>query len=67
MKKCKCGNDRNSKQVNHKCHYSGFGWFLFSILGMSAKPVRVDFTCNNCGETFEKCTDPQVLKQYAGR
>jgi hypothetical protein len=67
LKKCTCGNDKNSKATVHKCHYSSMGWILLSLVGMSAKPIKVDFTCTKCGETFESSTDPEVLKQYAGR
>ncbi len=67
MKKCSCGNDRSSQNVIHKCHYSRMGWILLSLIGMSATPIKVDFTCTKCGETFESSTDPAVLKEYAGR
>ena len=67
MNKCSCGNDRKSKAVVHKCHYTTLGWLLFTIVGMSAKPAKVEFTCTKCGETFESLTDPAILKEFAGR
>lgn len=67
MKKCSCGNDRNSKGVVHKTHYSAAGWLLLSLIGMSAKPVKVEFTCTKCGKTFESSVDPAVLKMFTGR
>ena len=57
----------NVKEYEPKTHYSGFGWFLFTFVGMSAKPVRVDFIERESGRTILSTTDPEVLKKYVGR
>lgn len=66
-KTCSCGYDRNEKKwVMPKCTYSGIGWFFYFI-GISAKPVKVEFKCQKCGDVFGATEDPEILKQYVGR
>ncbi len=65
-KKCSCGYDKSHSMIKPKCHYSGWGWVLFSI-GMSARPIRVDFVCEKCGEMIDSSTELVVLKKYVGR
>jgi hypothetical protein len=57
----------NVKKYEAKTHYSGFGWFLFTFIGMSAKPVRVEFMERETGKVILSTTDPEVLKKYVGR
>jgi hypothetical protein len=66
-KTCKCGYDIKNPKVQHKSKYSKFGWFLFAILGLSAKPKKVSFVCSVCNEVIEESTDPKILKEYIGR
>jgi len=66
-KKCSCGFDKeNKKWVMPECEYSGIGWFFYFI-GISAKPVKVKFKCQQCGDVFGETTDPEELKKYVGR
>ena len=55
-----------NKKLTFKTHYSGFGWFLY-LLGMSAKPTKVDFINPETGEIVDSTTDPEELKKYVGR
>ena len=64
---CKCGNDINHLKVIHKSEYSKWGWFLFTVLGLSAKPKSVKFVCSDCKDTISVSTDPKILKKYIGR
>jgi len=57
----------NVKKYEVKTHYSGFGWFLFTFIGMSARPVKVDFIDRETGRVVQSTTDPDVLKKYVGR
>ncbi len=57
----------NVKKYEAETHYSGFGWFLFTFIGMSAKPVKVDFIERETGRIVLSTTDPDVLKKYVGR
>lgn len=56
----------NDRKLTFKTHYSTFGWLLYSI-GMSAKPVKVDFIDSETGEIVRSTTDPDELKKYVGR
>ena len=64
---CKCGFDMNHIKVTHSCEYSTWGWFLFTVLGLSAKPKNVKFICSDCEETISVSKDSQILKKYIGR
>lgn len=57
----------NVKKYEAKTYYSGFGWFLFSFAGMSAKPVKVDFIDRETGKVIQSTTDSEVLKKFVGR
>ncbi len=52
MKTCPCGNDRKSHDIIETPEYSAWSIFLISM-GISAKPIKVDFTCKTCNKTFE--------------
>ena len=64
---CKCGFDQHHKSVTHKCNYTYWGWFLLTILGMSAKPKSVDFVCIKCNVTILTTSEHEVLTKYIGR
>jgi len=64
---CKCGYDMNHLKTIHKSEYSKWGWFLFTVLGLSAKPKSVKFICTDCGDTICKSTDSGILNKYVGR
>ncbi len=64
--RCSCGYDKSHSMIKPDCHYSGWGWLLFSI-GMSAKPIRVDFVCEICKDKIDSSTDNEILKKYVGR
>ncbi|MGD8781894.1 MAG: hypothetical protein PVH88_23390 [Ignavibacteria bacterium] len=53
--------------VTFKTHYSGFGWFLFTVIGMSAKPYKVELIGEETGKVLRTTTDPEELKRYVGR
>jgi len=65
--KCKCDNRIEDQNIIHECEYSKWGWFLLTVLGLSAKPKKVDFTCLKCGQLFSTSSDPEVLKKFIGR
>jgi len=65
--KCSCGYDINHPKVIHKCEYSKIGWFLLTILGLSAKPKSIEFICSVCNMVLFKTNDPAILKKYIGR
>lgn len=67
LKKCKCGFSMNDPKVEAKTVYSSWGWFLFTILGMSAKPKMVNYVCSVCGEKISSISDLEILKKFIGR
>jgi hypothetical protein len=52
MKTCNCGNNRLSHDVSEVPEYSNWSIFLISM-GISAKPIKVEYTCNKCKKTFD--------------
>ncbi len=67
INKCKCGYDAEHDKVVHETEYTKWGWFLFTILGLSAKPSKVNFICSECGETLVERRDPEILSKFVGR
>ena len=59
MKTCPCGNDRKSHDITETPDYSGWSIFLISM-GISAKPIKVDFTCKKCKKTFDTITGEEA-------
>jgi hypothetical protein len=65
--KCKCGYEIEHNKVVHETEYTKWGWFLFTILGLSAKPSKVKFICSECGEIILETREPAVLSKFVGR
>ncbi|MAT56539.1 MAG: hypothetical protein K8F60_17965 [Melioribacteraceae bacterium] len=63
---CQYEHKKGLPHIDFKCHYSGWGLFWFYV-GISAKPIKVDFICSKCGKVFETATDEATLKKYVGR
>ena len=64
---CKCGRDISHPKILHETEYSKWGWFLLTILGLSAKPKLVKFKCPDCGDEILATDDPDVLSKFVGR
>ena len=65
--KCRCGYTKDDYQIERKNIYTSFGWLLNAGLGMSAKPIRVEYKCSVCGDVIDTITDKEELKKYIGR
>lgn len=65
--KCKCGHSIDHPKVEHKSNYSKWGWFLLTVLGLSAKPKSVEFICTVCNQTITTTADSKILSKYVGR
>ncbi len=63
---CKCGNKLGLPLVSPKSEYSALGWVLVSF-GISHSPVKVVFSCDQCGEVLETITDKALLKEHTYR
>lgn len=65
--KCSCGHSKNHPKVIHRTEYTKWGWFLFTVLGLSAKPKKVNFVCTKCKGTIESTQESDKLARYIGR
>ncbi|GAB4135772.1 MAG: hypothetical protein Fur0015_08490 [Ignavibacteriales bacterium] len=50
-----------------KTHYSRFGWFLLTFIGMSAKPIKVEIIEKSSGKIVQTITKETILKKFIGR
>lgn len=57
----------DKENYDFKTVYSGWGWFLFTVIGMSATPTRVDFINRKTGNVEASTTDHEILKKFVGR
>ena len=65
-RRCRCGHDKRHHMVSPRCEYSGLGWLLVGLIGISIRPKRVKFTCRVCGDVIESTTDPVACEAVAG-
>ena len=64
---CSCRNEINQSRITHETEYSQWGWFLFTVLGLSAKPKVVKFLCMDCGKVVKSSSEEAILKKFVGR
>lgn len=57
----------DQKNYEVKTRYSGWGWFLFTFIGMSAKPTKVTFIDRVTGKIAAETSAPEILKRFVGR
>ncbi len=57
----------NIDKYEVKTTYSGWGWFLFTVIGMSATPSKVEFVNKESGKIEGESMDKEILKQFVGR
>jgi hypothetical protein len=61
---CGCGHDRTHYLVSPVATYTRWGTFWVIFVGVSTKPVRVDFKCRQCGRLFDFTEDSVELGQF---
>lgn len=59
--------EERKNEYEREIVYSGFGWFLFTIIGISAKPRRVEFHDKTNGKLIASFSDEETRKKYIGR
>jgi|GEM_PF-4031875 len=59
--------ESNKTKYERKSVYSGFGWFLVTIIGMSALPTKIEFYDKETGKLVSIFTDEETRKKYVGR
>lgn len=62
-KTCRCGHARGHHMVSADAEYTFVGWVAL-LLGISARPTRINYHCRRCDQIFERTTDPEVLANH---
>jgi hypothetical protein len=62
---CRCGHDRTHMMVSPVGRYNLVGWFWVTVMGVTTKPIRVDYKCRSCSQIFDSSTDEKDLKNHA--
>ena len=60
---CRCGYGRGHHMVSPVPTYTNWGKFWVIFMGVSSVPIRLDFQCRVCGQTFDHTTDPDELRK----
>jgi|GEM_PF-1728378 len=61
---CVCGHDRHHYLVSPLPTYTNWGKFWVIFIGVSTKPIRVDFKCRQCHQVFDFTEDSVELGRY---
>ena len=64
LEKCSCGHDRHHHMVSEKREYTAWGNFWMILMGVSSRPIKIDFVCRVCKERFDFIKDEKELNQY---
>jgi hypothetical protein len=64
LEKCSCGYDRYHHMVSALPTYTTWAQFWVILMGVSATPIRLDFKCRMCKETFDFTTSKKELEQF---
>lgn len=59
--------EEHKDKYERKPHYSGFGWFLVTFIGMSAVPTKIEFYNRETGTLAASFDDEDTRKKYVGR
>mgnify|MGYP001289676450 CR=1 FL=1 len=64
IERCSCGHDRNHHMVSERREYTAWGKFWMILMGVSSRPIKIDFVCRHCKERFDFIKDEKELNQY---
>jgi hypothetical protein len=59
---CACGHDKSHVMVSAAPQYSFSGWVLI-LIGITATPKSISYTCRQCDQVIERTTDPKALAE----
>ena len=45
--------------------YTLTGWMWVTLMGVTTKPIRIDYKCRCCGVIFDTTTDARLLADLA--
>jgi len=60
---CSCGHKKDSKYILETPIYSLTGWVLL-CLGVTAKPRKIIFKCQRCGDILEESHSPDAIRRH---
>ena len=61
---CRCGYGRDHLMVSADCKYTMWGWFWVTFVGVTTRPIQVNYRCRVCGQTFDKSVDDADLSRH---
>ena len=61
--RCRCGHDITHPLVRPVKRYSLWGAMAL-MMGFTARPIRIDFVCGQCGAEFEPITNRKMLERF---
>jgi hypothetical protein len=64
-KHCRCGHGRHHHMVSPVGKYTLMGWFWVTVMGVTTRPLRIDYRCRECGEVFDYTEDPAARDALA--
>ena len=64
FEKCPCGHDRKHHMVSERREYTAWGKFWMILMGVSSRPIKIDFVCRRCKIRFDFIKDEKELNQY---
>ena len=59
---CRCGFGRGHHMVSPVPTYTSWGKFWVFFMGVSSVPIRLDFQCRVCGQSFDHTVDPDECR-----
>lgn len=59
---CRCGHDKQHVMVSASPEYSFGGWCLI-LIGITATPRAIGYTCRQCEQVIDRTADPKVISQ----
>jgi hypothetical protein len=59
---CRCGHDKHHVMVSASPEYTFSGWCLI-LIGITATPKALSYTCRQCEQVIERTTDPKVIAE----
>ncbi len=57
---CACGHDKHHVMVSAAGEYTFTGWCLI-LIGITATPKSISYTCRQCEQVIERTTDPKII------
>jgi hypothetical protein len=61
--RCRCGHEKADPSVLPVRRYSFWG-VMCLLMGYTARPVRIDFSCATCGAVFDSITNRTMLERF---